>query len=192
MQSKASIRNKCRQILAFFFLNACDSPASCIQSAVWWVCPHWGNSVPLRWWSLWVPSPFAVWWHRTAWREARPHTPLFWKGTQGLERKVGEKENKTGKKWGEEQRSVFISTALTRAWHIIHNKMELSLPLNCKDGDMFDPTGNHYSSTISIKLINIGRLKWQLQQRHAQQISFKSNANNFKKHRHLLLWRLER
>lgn len=78
---------------------------------------------------------------------------LFWKGTQGLEWKVGEKRKwDIGKKWGEEKRSVFISTALARAWHIIRNKMELSLPLNCKDGDMFDPTGNHYSSTISIQL----------------------------------------
>lgn len=76
----------------------CDSPASCIQSAGGWVCLHSGNSVPLLWWSLWVLSPFAVWWHRTAWREARQHTPLFWKRTQGLGWKVGERKRRHKKK----------------------------------------------------------------------------------------------
>lgn len=111
-------------LFLFFFMNACDSPASCIQSAVWWVCPHWGNSVPLQWWSLWVPSPFAVWWHRTAWRGARPHTPLFWKGTQGLEWKVGEKKKMRRRKEVRGRKEICIhqhSTSRSMAHHTQQN-----------------------------------------------------------------------
>lgn len=45
--------------------------------------------------------------------------------------------------------------------------MGLSLPSNRKDGDVFDLIGNRYSSTVSIKLINIRWVKWQLQQKQA-------------------------
>lgn len=56
---------------------------SCSQSAVWWACPRWASSAPLRWWSRWGLSPSAAWWHRRGRREVLLHTPArrFGEGT---------------------------------------------------------------------------------------------------------------